>query len=78
MSPANQRKALQRKAQIALGIAVICGLFLLETFVAHRTTPSPVSWLVWSLLGSSAVAALCLGAWFSYRASTFVGRTAQE
>jgi hypothetical protein len=52
----------ERKAAIATGIAVICVLFGVESAVAHHHVPSPLSWLVWTLLGAvgtvSAVAAI--------------------
>jgi hypothetical protein len=59
--PASLDKALDRRAKIAFGVAVICGLFLAETLVAHRTTPHPASPLIWSLLGGFALVALVLG-----------------
>ena len=57
-----RERHLQR-SRIAFGICVICGLFLAETMVAHRTTPSPASPVVWTLLGGVAVAALVVGLW---------------
>lgn len=57
-----------QRSRIAFGVAVICALFLAETAVAHRTTPSPASPLVWALLGSVAVAALAVGAWSRWKA----------
>ena len=52
-----------QRSRIAFGICVICALFLAETVVAHRTTPSPASPVVWGLLGSVAVVALIVGLW---------------
>lgn len=61
-------KALDRRAKIAFGLAVICGLFLAETLVAHRTAPHPASPLIWTLLGATAAASLVLGALWHCRA----------
>jgi hypothetical protein len=41
-----------RRAKIALGLAMICGLFLIETTFAHRVHPSPLSPWVWGLLAT--------------------------
>ncbi len=59
--PARERH-LQR-SRIAFGVCVICGLFLAETVVAHRTTPSPASPVVWALLGGVAAVALAVALW---------------
>ncbi len=61
-------KALDRRAKLAFGIAVICGLFLTETVVAHRTTPHPASPFIWGALGTVAGLALVLGAVWHRRA----------
>ncbi len=61
-------KALDRRAKLAFGLAVICGLFLTETMVAHRTTPHPASPVIWAVLGTVAAGALVLGAWWHRRA----------
>jgi len=61
-------KALDRRAKLAFGVAVICGLFLTETVVAHRTTPHPASPVIWAVLGTVALAALVLGALWHRRA----------
>lgn len=66
--PVVHDKALDRRAKLAFGVAVICGLFLAETLVAHRTTPHPASPVIWSVLGSVAGAALVLGALWHRRA----------
>lgn len=66
-------KALDRRAKLAFGVAVICGLFLTETLVAHRTVPHPASPLIWALLGTTAAVALGLGAWWHRRARRPVG-----
>jgi hypothetical protein len=68
MMPKVHDKALDRRAKLAFGIAVICGLFLTETVVAHRTTPHPASPLIWTLLGGTAAVSLGLGAWWHRRA----------
>lgn len=68
MTPKVWDKALDRRAKLAFGLAVICGLFLAETMVAHRTTPHPASPLIWTLLGGTAVAALALGLRWHHRA----------
>jgi hypothetical protein len=41
-----------RKAALATGIAVICAMFGIESTVAHHHAPSPLSWLVWTVLGA--------------------------
>jgi hypothetical protein len=68
MTPTVHDKALDRRAKLAFGVAVICGLFLAETMVAHRTTPHPASPVIWAVLGTVAVAALVLGALWHRRA----------
>jgi drug/metabolite transporter (DMT)-like permease len=62
------KRELQRRSQIALGVAVICGVFLLETSFAHRKMPSPASPYVWAGLGLMAVLALGYGLWCRQRA----------
>ena len=56
----------KHKAAIALGVALICVLFLVETAVAHHHHPSPASPFVWGALSLVAVGALV--AWARYRA----------
>lgn len=57
-----------RRARIAWGIAMICGVFLLETWNAHQVMPNPASPVVWTLLGSIAAGAAVAGLWFGHRA----------
>jgi hypothetical protein len=64
------RKELQRKSAIALGMSVICGVFLLETALAHRVMPSPVSPYVWSLLGAVGACALALAVYWRLKAKS--------
>lgn len=59
-----------RKSKIALGLAVICLVFLLETSVAHRTTPSPASPYVWSGLGLTALGCLVYALWAHRKSKT--------
>ncbi|MCA3181664.1 MAG: hypothetical protein O9345_07890 [Burkholderiaceae bacterium] len=42
----------ERKSAIATGIAVICLMFGIESAVVHHSVPSPLSWIVWTLLGA--------------------------
>ncbi len=52
------RTSARHKAAIALGVAVICVLFLVETAVAHQHHPSAASPYVWAVLATVAVGAL--------------------
>jgi hypothetical protein len=54
-------KALDRRAKLAFGVAVICGLVITETVVIHHTAPHPASPLIWSVLGGVAAVALVQG-----------------
>jgi hypothetical protein len=54
---------LDRRAKLAFGIALICGLFVAETLQAHRVSPSPASPFIWAALGSVAAGALAYGVW---------------
>jgi drug/metabolite transporter (DMT)-like permease len=59
---------IQRKANNALGVFVVALVFLFETWVAHRSRPSPASPYVWGILGLVAVAALALFVYFRAKA----------
>lgn len=58
---------LTRKSQLAWGIAVICGLFLLETWNANNLMPSAASPVIWAVLGVVAVGAAGVGLWYGWR-----------
>lgn len=58
----------QRKAAIAAGIAVICAMFGVESAVAHHHVPSPLSWLVWTLLGAVGGGAVAMAIVYRRRA----------
>ncbi len=58
----------RRKSQLWFGIALICILFLLETWNADRQMPNPASPVIWAVLGTVAVVALALAAWFHHKA----------
>lgn len=75
MKPPVRDPALDRCAKLAFGVVLICGLFLLETAVAHRSTPHPASPLIWSLLGGTAAVALVLGVVWHRRARRPPGDT---
>jgi hypothetical protein len=64
------RTELKRKSAIALGISLICLLFLLETTFAHRVMPSPASPVVWSLLGAVGAIALALSVYWRWKAKS--------
>jgi drug/metabolite transporter (DMT)-like permease len=57
----------RRQAAIALGIGLICLVFLLETAIAHRTHPSPASPYVWGGLGTVALLAFGRVLWLRLR-----------
>jgi hypothetical protein len=58
----------ERRAGNALGVCFISLGFLFETVVAHHIHPSPLSPIVWSVLGLTAVASL-FGWWYFNRAA---------
>ena len=60
----------KRKSAIALGIALIAVLFLIETTVAHRTVPSPASPFVWSVLVLVGGVALACAWWYRRKAAS--------
>lgn len=49
-------------------MALICGVFLLETVFAHQKMPSPASPYVWGGLGTVALLAVAYGLWCRQRA----------
>jgi hypothetical protein len=57
-----------KKSRLAFGLALICGVFLLETSFAHHKMPSPASPYVWAGLGTAALVALAYGLWCRQRA----------
>ena len=54
-------RQLDQRSKIAFGVVLICGLFLAETMVAHRSMPHPASPCIWAALGLVAAVALVLG-----------------
>ncbi len=61
-------QALRQRSRIAWGLAAICVLFLLETWNAHRVTPSPHSPLVWTVLGVFAAGSVVAALWWGHKA----------
>ena len=57
-----------KRSRLAFGVALICGVFLLETVFAHQKMPSPASPYVWAGLGSVALLAVVYGLWCRQRA----------
>lgn len=55
-----------RRAKIALGLALICALFLVETVFAHRTHPSPLSPWVWGVLATTMLGCLFFAAFSAW------------
>ncbi len=53
-----------RKARLCLGGAIVCVLFLIETYVAHQSRPNDASVYVWSGLSIVALTLLVLASWF--------------
>ncbi|GAB4038546.1 MAG: hypothetical protein Fur0014_07360 [Rubrivivax sp.] len=67
--PANDSPAaLLQRSRIAWGLAAVCALFLLETWNAHRVTPSPHSPLVWTVLGLLAAGCTAAALWWGHKA----------
>ncbi|HEY6133367.1 MAG TPA: hypothetical protein VIW70_05275 [Rubrivivax sp.] len=52
-----------KKSQTALGVAVICVLFLVETSLADRAFPSPLSPFIWAALSIAGVLAVVAYFW---------------
>ncbi len=67
---------LRRKSAIALGIAIISLVFIVETSIAHRAMPSPLSPVVWSVLGVMLAGGVIMAAWFRRKARDLLDRTA--
>lgn len=61
-------EAHARRAKIALGFAIVCGVFLLETALAHRTHPSPLSPYVWAALAATGLGCLVFSVFSAWRA----------
>lgn len=59
----------RRRAAIAYGVCLICGVFGLETWFAHQRLPSPASPWIWSGLAATAAIALALGLHWRRRAA---------
>jgi peptidoglycan/LPS O-acetylase OafA/YrhL len=59
------QEAYRRKANNALGVMLICGLFFAETAVADHSHPNPASRAVWTMLGL--MVAISAVAWFVFR-----------
>lgn len=65
---AREAAELRRKSAIALGIAIISLVFIVETSIAHRAMPSPHSPIVWTVLGVTLLGGVIMAAWFRRRA----------
>jgi peptidoglycan/LPS O-acetylase OafA/YrhL len=61
-------KELKKRAQIAWGLALICLLFLLETWNADRLLPNKASPLIWTVLALAALVLAAAALWFGHRA----------
>lgn len=68
LRPSRTMSEDEKKSKIALGIAVICLIFGLETIMADRRAPNPLSPLVWSVLALVGAVALVAGVWFHRKA----------
>lgn len=58
-----------KRSKLALGVAVICGLFILETLQANRVSPNAASPIVWTILGATGVGALLYSLWCRRRSA---------
>jgi hypothetical protein len=58
----------RKKSQLCGGIALICMVFLLETWSADRQLPNAASPFIWAALGTVAAVAIGLAGWFRYKA----------
>ena len=58
----------RRRAALAFGVALICAMFVLETYAAHRAIPHPASPVIWAVLGGVAAVSLALGIRWRLRA----------
>lgn len=67
-------KTLLNRSRLAAGVSVICILFLLETWNAHRLAPHPASPLIWSVLGLAATVSGAVSVWFAVRRRRSVQR----
>lgn len=61
-------RPLLQKSRLCAGVAVICALFLLETWNAHRVNPHPASPVVWLVLGAVGAVAAVAAVWYRLRA----------
>lgn len=61
-------RSLLQKSRLYAGIALICVLFQLETWNAHRVHPHPASPVLWLVLGGVGAAAAVAAAWYRVRA----------
>lgn len=64
-----RRSPNQDRAAIALGVAVVFGVMIFETSMAHRIKPNPASVYVWTVLGLGAAASLVAAWWFRRKAA---------
>ena len=58
----------RRRSQISWGIALLAGVFLLETWNAHRVMPNPASPYVWAFLATVGVSAPVAAIWYFNKA----------
>lgn len=67
-APTPDARTWRRRSQLAGGIALICVLFVAETWNAHRVTPHPASPVIWAVLGTLGLGAAAAAAVFAQRA----------